>query len=82
VDRASHGLPQPLVFARRDLVSDKGYDILGVGPRAKDTPDPHTTQHGGIFIGNDAADEHQNVIHALLVQQLHNTGAQGHVGAR
>jgi len=55
----------------RDPFVDEIHDILRGGAGKKDLGDAAFLECGDVRFGNDAAENHGNVVHAFLVEQAH-----------
>jgi len=56
-------------------------DVLGGGAGKEDFGDAGFFQGGNVGSGDDAADEDGDVVHAFFVEEFHELGAEGVVGA-
>src|SRR5579859_1820923 len=65
----------------RNAVMNEVDDVLRGGPREKNPGDTGFLQAGNVGLGNNPAEEDSDIVHALLVQQAHELGAEGVVRA-
>src|SRR5713226_1192744 len=68
-------------LGKRDAFVDEIHDVLGGGSGKENGGDAGLFQGGDVGFGNDAADEDGDVIHAFVVEQFHQLGADGVVRA-
>jgi len=68
-------------LGKREAFVDEVDDLLRGGAGKEDFCDAGLLQGGDIGFGNDAADENGDVVHALVVEKLHELGADGIVRA-
>src|SRR5687767_10999862 len=61
---------------------DEAHDLAGVGPWPEDGLDALRPQRLRVVVGDDAAAEDDDVLGALLDQELLDLGEERHVGAR
>jgi len=62
-------------------VSDEGDDVLRGGAGEENGGDSGFLEGGDIGFGNNPTDENGDVVHALFMEELHELGAEGVVGA-
>ena len=60
---------------------DESHDGVERGAGLEDGGDALPLERGGVFVGNDAADDHLHVGHVLLAQQFHHARHDGVVRA-
>ena len=61
---------------------DEVYDVLGGSAGEKNFGDAGLFQDRDVGFGDDAADEHGDVIHAFFMEELHELRADGVMGTR
>src|SRR2546426_2202393 len=69
-------------LGERDALVDELHDVLCGSAGKKDFGDAGLFEGGDVGFGNDAADEDGDGIHAFVVAELHQLGADGVVRAR
>src|SRR5467141_3152579 len=60
---------------------DEVNDVLRGGSGKEDFGDAGLFECGDVGFGDDAADENGNIVHAFVVEEFHQLGADGVVGA-
>src|SRR6266446_10721639 len=60
----------------RDTLVDELHDVLRGCSRQKNPGDTGILQAGNVRFGDDPAEEHGDVVHALFVQQAHELRAK------
>src|SRR5467141_1313996 len=60
-----------------DALVDEIDDVLGRGAGKEDFSDAGSLKGGNVGLGDDAADEHGDVVHAFFVEELHQLRADG-----
>src|SRR6185436_2895375 len=56
---------------RLDVLIDEVHDVLHRAAGQENAGDPHVLQLWNVDIGNDAADQHTDVLEAFALQQRH-----------
>src|SRR5258707_723148 len=64
-----------------DALVDELHDVLGGGAGKEDFGDAGLLEGGDVGFGDDAADEDGDVVHAFVVEEFHELGADGVVGS-
>ena len=60
----------------REALADEFNDVLRGCARQEDLGDAHLFEAGGVGVGNRAAENHGDVLHPFLAQQLHEPRAE------
>src|SRR5688500_1106528 len=63
------------------MLPDEVDDLLHGGPGQKYPAHADLLEFRDIDAGNDAADDHENVVQTFLLEQRHDAGTDMHVGA-
>ena len=56
------------------VFADEFDDVVHGGAGLEDGGDAELLEGGDVLIGDDAADQHEHVVHLALVQQVHDAG--------
>ena len=68
-------------LGERNALVDEVHDGLRGGSGKEDFGDAGLLEGGDVGLGNDAADEYGDVVHAFFVEEFHELGADGVVRA-
>src|SRR5579863_1214258 len=68
--------------SRSYVAANKSHDVVHGGAGLEHSGDTDFLQGIDILIGNDSADQYQNVVHLVLLEQVHHPGHDSIVRAR